>query len=99
MLLGEILQSVDRHPEPVELLGDNLNLVTLARAGAAAEQAGLPLGAYLKSAVAGFVSDADEEEWAQLVGMFQDGKCGAGTCLELMLRRKLRKEPSRGDAL
>lgn len=98
MLLGQILSTVERHPDPVGLLGENLDIVTLARAGAAAERAGLSLGGYLQAAVAGFLGGASEEEWAQLVGRLQDGRCDAGACLDLMLRRQLRQEAGRGCA-
>ncbi len=96
MLLGQILATVERHPDPLGLLGEDLDIVTLAQAGAAAERAGLSLGGYLQAAVASFLASASEEEWAQLVSRLQDGRCGPGACLDLMLRRHLRGEAGRG---
>lgn len=96
MLLGQILQTVARHPDPMSLLGADLNIVTLARAGAAADRAGSTFADYLQEAVAGFLAGASEEEWAQLVGRLQDDRCDTGTCLDLMLRRRLREETGHG---
>lgn len=96
MYLGQVLQTLRQHPDPVALLGEDVNIVTLARAGAAAEAAGITLGDYLQRAVAGFLNGASESEWAQLVGRLQDGRCGPGPCLDLMLRRQLREEAGHG---
>ncbi|MBK1669996.1 hypothetical protein CKO28_18335 [Rhodovibrio sodomensis] len=92
MNLGTVLQNLQREPDPVTLLGEDIDLVTLARASAAAGARGERLSQYLQESVAAFLDHASEEEWAQLIGRLRDGDCGAGTCLNLMLKRRLRQE-------
>jgi hypothetical protein len=92
MKLGTVLRNLRDEPDPVTLLGEDIDLVTLARASAAAEARGERLSQYLQDAVVSFLDHAREEEWAQLIGRLRDGDCGAGTCLNLMLKRRLRHD-------
>jgi len=88
MHLGHLLDSVER-ADPIELLGERFDLVTVARARHAADAAGESLPAYAQLAVRQFVMGADEEAWAQVVGRIQDGEAPEGACLEAMLRHRL----------
>jgi hypothetical protein len=92
MNLGTVLRNLRDEPDPVTLLGEDIELVTLARASAAADARGERLSQYLQEAVVAFLDQASEEEWAQLIGRLRDGDCGAGTCLNMMLKRRLRQE-------
>lgn len=96
MLLGEALQTIDQQRDPLDLLSDDFDLVTLGRAAAAAEAQGESLSQYLQTAVGAFLANASEEDWAQLVGKLQDGQCATGTCLNLMLRRHLSRAEGHG---
>ena len=99
MNLGTVLQNLRNEPDPVTLLSDDLDLVDLvivARASAAADRNGERLTQYVQVAVAEFLDRATEEEWAQLIGRLRDGRSGAGTCINLMLRRRLRQEAHHG---
>lgn len=88
MQLGRLLDSVER-ADPIELLGERFDLVTVARARHAADAAGESLPAYAQLAVRQFVASASEEAWAQVVGRMQDGEAAEGACLEAMLRHRL----------
>ncbi len=92
MTLGSVLQALRNDPDPVALLSEDFDLLITARARAAADSRGETLGQYMHEAVAAFLDHADEEEWAQLVGRLQNGDCSTATCLNLMLRRRLRLE-------
>lgn len=96
MNLGTVLQNLRNEPDPVTLLSDDLDLVVLARASAAADRNQERLTQYVQAAVADFLDRATEEEWAQLIGRLRDGRSGAGTCINLMLRRRLRQEAHHG---
>ena len=96
MNLGTVLQNLRNEPDPVTLLSDDLDLVVLARASAAADRNQERLTHYVQAAVADFLDRATEEEWAQLIGRLRDGRSGAGTCINLMLRRRLRQEAHHG---
>ncbi|MBK1696573.1 hypothetical protein [Rhodovibrio salinarum] len=92
MNLGTVLETLRRAPDPIALVGQDLNLVTLAQASAAAQRHGESLGDYLQGAIVGFLDHASEEDWAQLIGRLRHGDCSPGTCLNLMLKRRLRQE-------
>ena len=96
MNLGTVLQNLRNEPDPVTLLSDDLDLVVLARASAVADHNGERLTQYVQAAVADFLDRATEEEWAQLIGRLRDGRSGAGTCINLMLKRRLRQEAYHG---
>jgi hypothetical protein len=96
MNLGTVLQNLRNEPDPVALLCDDLDLVIVARASAAADRNGERLTQYVQVAVAEFLDRATEEDWAQLIGRLRDGQSGAGTCINLMLRRRLREEAHHG---
>jgi hypothetical protein len=96
MNLGTVLQNLRNEPDPVTLLSDDLDLVVLARASASADRNQERLTQYVQAAVADFLDRATEEEWAQLIGRLRDGRSGAGTCINLMLRRRLRQEAHHG---
>lgn len=96
MNLGTVLQNLRDEPDPVTLLGEDLELLTLAQANAAADRRGERLSRYLQDAVADFLDRASEAEWAQLVGKLRNGGCASATCLNLMLRRRLRQEAHHG---
>jgi hypothetical protein len=96
MNLGTVLQNLRNEPDPVTLLSDDLDLVVLARASASADRNQERLTQYVQAAVADFLDRATEDEWAQLIGRLRDGRSGAGTCINLMLRRRLRQEAHHG---
>ena len=96
MNLGTVLQNLRNEPDPVALLCDDLDLVIVAQASAAADRNGERLTQYVQVAVAEFLDRATEEDWAQLIGRLRDGQSGAGTCINLMLRRRLREEAHHG---
>lgn len=96
MNLGTVLQNLRNEPDPVTLLSDDLDLVVLARASASADRNQERLTQYVQAAVADFLDRATEEEWAQLIGRLRDGRSGAGACINLMLRRRLRQEAHHG---
>ena len=96
MLLGDLLQEARRNPDPELLMSDDMDLVMLARAGQSAEMSGNSLSQLLREAVESFVNEAGEEDWAGLIGRLQNGQASPGACLNLMLRRYLRKTASHG---
>ncbi len=96
MLLGDLLQEARRNPDPELLMSDDMDLVMLARAGQSAELSGSSLSQLLREAVESFVNEAGEEDWAGLIGHLQKGQASPGACLNLMLRRYLRKAASHG---
>jgi hypothetical protein len=96
MLLGQALEEIRRSPDPMDLLAEDLDLVTLARANAAAEAAGASLSDVLRAAVDSFLGGASEEDWMQLVGRLQNGEGSPAVCVNLMLRRYLREVAADG---
>ena len=96
MLLGRALEEIRRHPDPLGLLAEDLDLVTLARANWAAEAAGASFSDILRAAIDSFLGGASEEDWMQLVGRLQNGESSPAGCVNLMLRRYLREATDNG---
>jgi hypothetical protein len=86
--LGNVLRRV-REEDPVTLLGDRLDLTTLARAQQAAQAAGESLPEYIQNAVHLFDRKAPEDAWTQIIARLQDGEPAVPACLEAMLRFRL----------
>ena len=96
MLLGQALQEIRRHPDPLGLLAEDLDLVTLARANCAADAAGASFSDNLSAALDSFLGGASEEDWMQFVSMLQNGESSPAGCVNLMLRRYLREATAGG---
>lgn len=88
MDLGYVLQRVHEE-DPAALLGDRLDLATLARARQAAQAADESLPEYVQNAVHLFDRKAPEEAWTQIIGRLQAGEPAVPACLEAMLRFRL----------
>jgi hypothetical protein len=91
-MLGHVLEDLRRGGDPVTLLGEQLDIVVLARAHAAAAAQGESLDGYARQAVQRFLNQASEADWAQLIGYLRDGRPAAPISLDVMLRRALRED-------
>ncbi|MCC7268405.1 MAG: peptidylprolyl isomerase [Caulobacteraceae bacterium] len=60
-----------------------------ARLGEAAAAAGLSAETFVREAVAGFVAEADDERWTNLISTARDAEDPALACLATVLRSKL----------
>jgi hypothetical protein len=78
-MLGDLFRDL---PRAAALLDDEL-LAAIARRG---ESPAL----FAKAAVLGFERDASPEDWATLVSRVQGAADPGRTCLEIMVRRRLR---------
>jgi hypothetical protein len=85
MMLGAVIASLQDEARVEETLAALDDLALMARVRAAAEAAGLPLGAFVSGAVGAFIEAARDEDWLALMTAANRAEDPAGACLKAML--------------
>lgn len=99
MLLSDLIARLEEEEVAVETILAVGDVGLLARMRAAAEAAGLPLGALALGAVRRYADAAPPEDWATLMGAIGRAEDPAAACLARAFAFALGEGPARPEAV